>query len=133
MVFHCALTIKSDTGYLAFVRQWVPAASRAAGVGVSKKGLIACNLALVEAVNNAIFHAHNNKAALKIGLSLRIDKARVVMDVVDAGKGLGRHLKIRPDSMATHGRGLFLIHKLMNRVESRMKNGRHILRMVYDL
>jgi serine/threonine-protein kinase RsbW len=132
-MFRCAFGISSDTRYLRLLRQWLSVAVKLAGNDeFSKKDLGACSLAMVEAVDNAIFHAHGRKREIPIRVSLSIGNGSIVIEVVDCGHGLGRHKCIRPDDMSDHGRGLFLIHKLMSRVESRMRNGRHVLRMVYN-
>jgi len=54
-----------------------------------------------------------------------------VMGVLDRGRGIGRHRPARPDRMASGGRGLFIIRRLMARTESRRTRGGHLLRMVY--
>ena len=57
--FSCAFTIRSDTRYLLVLRRWVGAMAEAAGRGrIGKRQRIALELALTEAVDNAIFHAH---------------------------------------------------------------------------
>lgn len=98
-----------------------------------KKAVTACTLALIEAVDNAIFHAHCRRKKVPIGLSLTVSDGSVSIEVVDCGPGIGRAGREKPDSFASHGRGLFLIHRLMHNVTSRMKGGRHSLRMVYKL
>lgn len=133
MSFCCAFTIKSDTRYLAVLRQWLRAAGKSGNFRMTKSCEIACNMALVEAVNNAIFHAHKRRQKMPVKIFLKLDSDQVTIEVIDRGMGLGRHAKIRPDSMTTHGRGLFLIHSLMNSVESRMRNGTHVLKMRYNL
>lgn len=130
MRFDCTLKIKSDTCYLSFVRGFVAAVAKANRLKISKEALIACNLSLVEAVNNAIFHAHKKCRSMPIKIRIAMDGRALSMEVCDSGKGLGKHARIAPDSMSTHGRGLFLIHKLMTQVISRKRGSLHILRMV---
>lgn len=130
MKFDCTLKIKSDTRYISFVRGFVAAVAKANKLKISKEALIACNLSLVEAVNNVIFHAHKNCRGVPIKIRIAVDGQTLSMEVCDSGKGLGRHVKIAPDSMSTHGRGLFLIHRLMTQVISRRRGSLHILRMV---
>lgn len=132
MPFHCVFTIMSDTKYLAILREWISAAQLIVGRrAFPKRAKIACTLALIEAVDNAIFHAHKKRASLPIGVSLKIGDKKVTIEVDDGGGGIGRHEVSHPDEMTDHGRGLFLIHKLMTKVESRMKGRRHLLRMTY--
>lgn len=134
MSFHCAFTIRSDTRYLSVIREWMSAAFFVAGVGRLANGAkTACTLALIEAVDNAIFHAHRCRAAKPIKISIKINADTVIIEVGDTGKGIGRQAQARPEEMVDHGRGLFLIHKLMTKVESRMRDGFHILKMTYKI
>lgn len=133
-MFTTAFTIRSDTRYLAPLRQWVAAAARMAGRSAFPRDAVpACTLALIEAVNNAIFHAHGGKRTALIGVSMMVSDHSVFLSVSDDGQGIGRHAMAHPDEMIDHGRGLFLIHRLMDKVDSRMKNGRHLLKMVYKV
>lgn len=134
MSFHCAFTILSDTKYLSVLRQWVLAAQKIAGhVAFPNRARTACTLALIEAVNNAIFHARGRGRERPIRVSIKIGNGLVVLEVSDTGRGIGRHARARPDEMVDHGRGLFLIHKLMTGVKSRMNGKYHSLRMTYRL
>ncbi|HPQ80585.1 MAG TPA: ATP-binding protein [bacterium] len=142
-MFLCAFTISSDTRYLPILRQLARAACDASGSGrISPGADQACTLALIEAVDNAIFHVRparrsarerRGRFGLPIRVSVAVDGRRMTIEVVDCGRGIGRRRKQKPDEMVEHGRGLFLIHSLASQVESRMKRGRHSLRMVFDL
>lgn len=133
MNFKCALTIRSETTYLAILRRWVGAAAKVAGFGkISKAANMACTLALIEAVDNAIFHAHGRDRKIPIRILISVGENGISIEVADRGGGIGRHALARPDEMISHGRGLFLIHRLMTKVESRLRNGSHILRMTYE-
>jgi len=126
--------MRSDTRYLALLRQIIPAAFSVAGMkALPPKVLGACTLALIEAVDNAIFHAHRRSRRMPVGVSVSISGSRIALSVSDCGGGIGRRGKMRPDCMVTHGRGLFLIHKLMAGVKSSVRNGRHSLRMVHPI
>lgn len=133
-MFRSAFTIQSDTRYLAPLRQWVAAAARLSGAGaVPRQAVLACTLALIEAVDNAIFHAHRGRRRLPIRVAIAVGDRAVALEVADRGPGVGRHPRGRPAALATHGRGLFLIHRLMSRVESRTRRGLHVLRMTRTL
>lgn len=116
------------------LRQWIAAAIGHTG-SKKKSGKVrdACTLSLVEAVNNAIFHAHGRVKDIPIRVFISVGDKSISIEVADRGKGLGRHMFTKPEEMISHGRGLFLIHRLMSRVESRLKDGLHILRMTYEL
>lgn len=133
-MFHCSFTIESNTRYLAPLRQWVGAVARiVGGRRFPARAVMACSLALVEAVDNAIYHAHRRKRHLPIRVSLRLDRRDIVLEVADSGGGIGHPRTPRPDAMVSHGRGLFLIRQVMNSVESRLEDGRHRMKMVYRL
>jgi anti-sigma regulatory factor (Ser/Thr protein kinase) len=132
--FRFEITIGSDTRYLAALRSMVGAFLRHAGNGsVGKASVIACSMALVEAVDNAIFHAHRNRRSLPIRIALSLMDSRVVMDVVDTGRGIGELHTEEPDIHASHGRGLHIIRESMSRVTSKVGAGEHRLRMIRDL
>jgi len=132
--FRFEITIGSDTRYLAALRSMVVAFLRHAGNGsVEKESAIACSMALVEAVDNAIFHAHRNRRSLPIRIALSLRDGRVVMDVVDTGNGIGELPKGEPDIDACHGRGLHIIRESMTRVTSSVGAGEHRLRMIREL
>jgi anti-sigma regulatory factor (Ser/Thr protein kinase) len=132
--FRFEITIGSDTRYLAALRGMVVAFLRHAGDGsVGKDSLIACSMSLVEAVDNAIFHAHRGRRSLPIRIALSLRDSRVIMDVVDRGRGIGELPHEEPDIDASHGRGLHIIRKSMSRVTSSVGGGEHRLRMVRDL
>ena len=130
MPFHSAFTIRSDTAYLAPLRAWVDAAFALSGHGRMRgQAQLAVSMALVEAVDNAIFHAHggDGRIPIKVEITFRDDEATV--QVVDTGRGIGHPSKILPGLMSDHGRGLFLMRSMMTSVRSRVKDGRHSLRM----
>lgn len=87
-----------------------------------------CRLALVEAVTNAIIHAHKCDAGKEIGVRIRIVKSGIVMEVKDCGGGFELKKVPRPELDQIGGRGLFIIKKLMKKVEYKD----NILRMTYE-
>lgn len=134
MNFSVKITIPSDTRYLSPLRQFVAAAAKVVGVkSFPKSAQKACTLALIEAVDNAIFHAHRRRKNRLIDVALKITDEAIITKIVDKGRGFN-HLSIRnPDPMITHGRGLFLMKQLMGKVESkRLKDG-HAVILTYNL
>lgn len=132
--FESAVTIESDTRYLSFLRGWLDAAVRVAGNGLfTKRASIECSLALIEAVDNAIFHAHKKRRELPIRVSVSIADECAVIEVADKGRGFLEPAGSLPDAMADHGRGLFLMKSVMSKVESKTGNGIHTMRMTYKL
>jgi len=132
--FSFEITIGSDTRYLSPLRGMVEAFLHHAGNGnVSKSSRIACSMSLVEAVDNAIFHAHRNRKSLPIRIAMSLADGRVVIDVVDRGKGIEELDGDEPPLEASHGRGLLIIRNSMSRVTSTIRSGEHRFRMVRDL
>ncbi|MFH1830333.1 MAG: ATP-binding protein [Pseudomonadota bacterium] len=129
--FCCAITIRSETRYLSLLRRMVEVISTK-GL-LDRKAVIACSMALVEAVDNAVIHAHKRKKSLPIKIAFSVNQKEVVMDVVDMGSGISQLNPPEPDAMSCHGRGLFVINRAMTSVTSRVNNGFHELRMVYRI
>ena len=131
--FTTVLTIKSDTKYLAPLRGWVASVAKIIGAErFPPRALARITLALIEAVNNAIFHAHKGRAEAQITIELAINEQEVVVEITDQGKGFILEVSEAP-ALASHGRGLFLIRELMSEVENALCNSSHTLRMVYTL
>ncbi len=132
--FELAITIQSDTRYLASLRQLVDAA---AGIVGEKRFPIAAkqaiSLALIEAVDNAIFHAHDRCAEKPIQVVLSVADRHIRIDVGDRGAGLDHQPMTAPDVHATRGRGLFLMQSLVGKVESIKRGDTHWVRMTYKL
>lgn len=132
--FKFALTIRSDTRYLAVLRDFVRAASKIAGhENIKHNAVQALCIALTEAVDNAIVHAHGRKKSLPIRVSFAISKKRVVIEVIDQGRGIECIWHREPPVFACKGRGLFLIRRMMKKVKSTKTNGQHKLRMVLHI
>lgn len=133
-MFRCSLTILSDTRYLGVLRRWVESTSAIVGrERFPAKAVAACSLALIEAVDNAIFHAHRRKRALPIDIALTVGAGRITIDVTDRGRGISERAAPAPEALVTHGRGLFLIRELMHEVRHARERGRHRMRMTYRL
>jgi anti-sigma regulatory factor (Ser/Thr protein kinase) len=90
-------------------------------------------LALIEAVDNAIFHAHDRRADLPIQVVLSADTTFIRVEVGDRGNGIEHLFVDPPPESSTHGRGLFLIRSMVDEVESVKENGTHWMRMTYRL
>ena len=84
----------------------------------------------MEAVNNAIFHAHEEDSEKWIDITLILDKESLEIHVADYGKGFEIPDNVEPSLMETHGRGIFLIRSLMHDVSYR-RGSRNVLKMKY--
>lgn len=128
MSFSVKITIRSDTRYLALLRQLMSAIARIVGrKRLPKRAERACTLALIEAVDNAIFHAHHHRACLPIDVGIEVARGCVTMTVSDRGTGLDHLLIHAPKLVATKGRGLYIMDRLMDSVEGRQSLQGHEL------
>jgi len=126
-------SIKSSTHYLKFLRQLIASLSQVSGnIQVDHQAVTASSLALVEAVNNAIFHAHGEDMEKWIDITLILDKQLLEIHVADYGEGFDMPEDVEPLLMETHGRGIFLIRSLMHDVRYR-RGSRNVLKMKYYL
>ena len=135
MLFSVKLTILSDTKYLVLLRQLISAVGSIVGeerFPASAHKL--CALCLIEAVDNAIFHAHDSQIKQPIDVMVSVGNSALTMTVVDKGRGFdfAKEKLPDPDLLSTGGRGLFLIQTLMNKVESRLVEQGHEMVMTYD-
>jgi serine phosphatase RsbU (regulator of sigma subunit)/anti-sigma regulatory factor (Ser/Thr protein kinase) len=103
---------------LARVRNTVLAARDfLASQGVENDDLLACELALVEACNNAIRYAPDSQRHLPVEIHLFFEKSRLEMHVVDHTEGFNWPDKVElPAPQQENGRGLFIIRSVMEQV-----------------
>jgi serine phosphatase RsbU (regulator of sigma subunit)/anti-sigma regulatory factor (Ser/Thr protein kinase) len=103
---------------LARVRSTVLAARDfLASQGVQNDDLLACELALVEACNNAIRYPPDSRRNLPVEIHLFCEKARLEMHVVDHTNGFEYpDVAELPGPEQENGRGLFIIQSLMDQV-----------------
>ncbi len=79
-------------------------------------------VALTEALSNAILRGNLDDPRKSVRVHARVDSAALVVDVMDEGEGFDLEACLvdptTPDRVnGEDGRGLFLMHKLMDRVE----------------
>jgi serine/threonine-protein kinase RsbW len=79
-------------------------------------------VALTEALSNAILRGNRDDPGKSVRVHVRVDDAALVVDVMDEGTGFDLDACMMdpttPDRVHREdGRGLFLMHKLMDRVE----------------
>lgn len=133
-MFNLAFTIGSDTRYLALLRNMVGAVAKLAGESrFPTTARQAVSLALIEAVDNAIFHAHSRRVDMPIAVELSVGSDQIRIEVEDQGGGFKEDGEALVPEMATHGRGLFIMRQVMHRVERKTDGSRHRVLMYYDL
>ncbi|MBL7069441.1 MAG: ATP-binding protein [Candidatus Omnitrophica bacterium] len=88
---------------------------------VDKSHMFDIRLSVEEAIINAIEHGNKKDKNLIVDISFAIDDEKIEVAVEDQGGGFD-HTKM-PDPttngnvLRAHGRGVYLIHKLMDRVQ----------------
>lgn len=123
-------SIKSSTRYLDFLRRLMSRAGRLVpGINFDHAVLMRCTLALVEAVNNAIFHAHREDTEEWINIIITFRDNAVEMQVYDNGPGFEMALVDEPPVDSINGRGLFLIRSMMDEV-SYIRGKKNVLKMI---
>lgn len=102
--------IESSTHNLSLVREKIESTK----LPISIKNR--CAYALIEAVDNAIFHAHAGDVKKNIEIKILVGPSSVTLEVKDQGKGFNLDEVKNPELSATHGRGLLIIKGLMDDV-----------------
>lgn len=89
------------------------------------------NLVLTEAVTNVIRHGEKEGPGETLHVSLRVEQGRLTIKVYDRGQGfeLCGLPEPSPPCLAEHGRGIFIIKALMDRVTYRKDEEGHVLEM----
>lgn len=89
------------------------------------------NLVLTEAMANAIRHTVDTEPGEALHVTLRVEKGKLTIKVYDQGRGftLCDMPEPPPSCLAEHGRGIFIIKTLMDRVSYRKYDKGHVLEM----
>jgi serine/threonine-protein kinase RsbW len=127
------LTIPSDVAQIEHVVERVQQELRALDYD---RRHIALNVpvALSEALSNAILRGNGDDPRTKVRVRVVADRERVVVEIEDEGKGFDleavRIDPTTPDQLDREdGRGLFLMRKLMDRVEQVSAARGNVVRM----
>ncbi len=93
------------------------------------------NLVLTESMTNAIRHAHEGDPTKEVHLTISIQESNLVIKVYDQGQGFDISKAPMPKfkCLDEHGRGVFIIHSLMDSVTYREFDGGHVLEMIKAL
>lgn len=93
------------------------------------------NLVLTEAMSNVILHANADNPDREVHISIAIAEQNLIIRVYDEGCGFDVGAVPLPahKNLEEHGRGIFIIRSLMDRVSYRQHNGGHVLEMVKTL
>jgi len=92
------------------------------------------NLVLTEAMANAIQHANEGNPAKEVHIEISIVSQRLIIRVFDFGTGFDVHQYIQPSHpLDEHGRGIYLIHTIMDEISYNPTENGHMLEMVKNL
>jgi anti-sigma regulatory factor (Ser/Thr protein kinase) len=125
------LTIPSDPRLLPTVRQFVAAVCQVGGLDQSTTDAIV--LAIHEAAQNVIRHAHRNVVSTQFQVQCFLRADAVELRLLDEGEpfNLDSVPELDPAELRIGGRGLFLMRALMDELAVQPRAGRgNVLRMV---
>ena len=92
------------------------------------------NLVLTEAMANAILHANVGNPAKEVHIEISISAGRLTIRVYDSGQGFDICQFAQPGHpLDDHGRGIYLIHTIMDEVAYRQTTDGHVLEMNKNL
>jgi serine phosphatase RsbU (regulator of sigma subunit)/anti-sigma regulatory factor (Ser/Thr protein kinase) len=111
------------------VRQATKAAAGfLAGEGLSQEELLACEMALAEACNNAIQYASDDGRTKPVEIAVTCNRSKVELRISDHTPGFLLPARVAlPEPESDRGRGLFLIHSLMDQVDYFRAPGKNTL------
>ena len=92
------------------------------------------NLVLTEAMANAIQHANAGDPAKEVHIEIMVARQRLVIRVFDFGEGFDVKQYVEPrHPLDEHGRGIYLMHTIMDEVNYRPTATGHVLELVKKL
>ncbi|MBI2345489.1 MAG: ATP-binding protein [Deltaproteobacteria bacterium] len=130
--FGIAVGIQSSTRYLPWLRRLVGAIGRANGRALSPAVQWRCTVALIEAVDNAIVHAHHRAVGRRIWVHCRIADRRITIAVQDNGAPFRPPGCAVPKPLLTRGRGIYLMRELMHRARFRRFANGNVVTLTYE-
>jgi serine/threonine-protein kinase RsbW len=113
--------IPSDVRYIERVVELIRRECRVMAFG-ERQVMLNVPVALTEALSNAILRGNREDPDKQVHVHARVDSEQLVVEVVDEGVGFDLERCMRdpttPENIEReYGRGLFLMRKLMDRVE----------------
>ena len=92
------------------------------------------NLVLTEAMANAIEHASVGDTAKEVHIEISIIDQRLIIKVFDCGQGFDVKQYIEPSHpLDEHGRGVYLIHTIMDDISYQPTDNGHVLKLTKNL
>ena len=123
-------SIESRFEHVGFIG--ISVKSLSAYIGFDEIGASEVELAVVEAVNNAIEHAYQEKPGFTVDVELSVSKDRLVIAVCDTGRTLVKMPEPMKDpntlslnELPESGMGVFIIRSIMDDLSYETINGRN--------
>jgi len=92
------------------------------------------NLVLTESMANAIQHANEGDPDKEVHIEISIVDQRLIIRVFDFGPGFDVKQYIEPrQPLDEHGRGVYLIHTIMDEISYKETESGHVLEMIKKL
>jgi serine/threonine-protein kinase RsbW len=92
------------------------------------------NLVLTEAMANAIQHANVGDPDKEVHIEISIIAQRLIIRVYDFGVGFDVKQYIKPQHpLDEHGRGIYLMHSIMDEISYQQTEPGHVLEMIKNL
>jgi len=108
----------------------------AASLGLDEEGCYHFELCAVEAVSNSIRHAYQGVPGQPVRTQIAADAERIELRVADRGTPIPDALRVPPrlevdplnlDAIQEGGRGIFLMHELMDEVSFHGEDGWNVV------
>ena len=126
------ITLPKETRYLGLVGQIGESMARSLDRFTGDREELAyhINLVLTEAMANAILHA-KEPTSTEVRITMTLIRHKLIIKVYDQGQGFDLRTLAPPDgaSLEEHGRGIFIIRTIMDRVIYRKLKDGHVLEM----
>jgi serine/threonine-protein kinase RsbW len=132
-----SITVSASTENLALIRAFV--AEQAQKNGLAEKTIDEIRLAVDEAFTNIIKHAYNFDSNKKVSLKTGMENATFWISICDEGKPYDPGTYIEPNipnrikEGKRGGVGVFLIKKLMDKVEYRSFGHKNEIKLIKNL
>ncbi len=125
------IEVPRQTQYLSLVGNMAEELAKESAEGDSDTLAYHLNLAVTEAMANAIKHGATLDPANTMRIRASIDDKGLLVEVFDQGQGfdLKNALPRQVDGLQEEGRGLFLINSVMDSVEYQKGDGWNVLKM----
>lgn len=126
-----ALTIPSDLAHVACARNFVAAVCQVHGLDAAATDAFA--LAVHEALNNAIRHAHRHQAEVPLEVRCHFGLGGLEVHILDEGEpfDLASVPALDPAELRVGGRGIFLMRTLTDELSCQPRGSRgNVLRLV---